>query len=272
MKKIIFIDVDGTLLGKNGKVPKSAFEAVRKVRENGHKVFICTGRSAGEIFGEIKTMGYDGMVGAAGAYVESDGIVIYKKSMKKETANIILDYFEKNHIDYMAETDDMCYANEKGYLTFKDNIYGRKLWNKEQADEFMKRVTVCQDGRDIKEINKFLYFNCFKSLSDLKNDIGAYCTIVPSTIESMRDNSGEISEKGMNKSVGMRKVLEYLNCSRDCTIAFGDSSNDFEMIKYAKLGIAMGNSSAQLKKIADDITDSADENGIYNSLKKYALI
>ena len=48
--------------------------------------------------------------------------------------------------------------------------------------------------------------------------------------------------------------------------------NDAEMIEFVKVGVAMGNAKEELKKIADDVTDSHDENGIYNSFKKYELI
>ena len=42
-RKIIFLDVDGTLVDYSGHIPQSAAEAVRLARQKGHKVYICTG-------------------------------------------------------------------------------------------------------------------------------------------------------------------------------------------------------------------------------------
>lgn len=62
MSKIIFIDVDGTLVDYEGNVPASAVEAIRKARENGHRVYISTGRSKAEVYKEIWDIGLDGMI------------------------------------------------------------------------------------------------------------------------------------------------------------------------------------------------------------------
>ncbi|HET9127699.1 MAG TPA: HAD hydrolase family protein, partial [Propionibacteriaceae bacterium] len=66
----VFLDVDGTLVDETGQIPESARGAVREARANGHRVFLCTGRSLAELWPEILDIGFDGLVAAAGAYVE----------------------------------------------------------------------------------------------------------------------------------------------------------------------------------------------------------
>ena len=61
MGKIIFLDVDGTLVDYENHLPESAVLAVRKARENGHRVYICTGRSKAEVYENIWKIGLDGM-------------------------------------------------------------------------------------------------------------------------------------------------------------------------------------------------------------------
>ena len=56
------------------------------------------------------------------------------------------------------------------------------------------------------------------------------------------------------------------------TFAFGDSDNDLRMLQSAGTGVAMGNAKEEIKKAADFITDSADDDGIYNAFKKFGLI
>ena len=70
MPKIIFLDVDGTLVDYEGRIPKSAIKAIREARKNGHRVDICTGRSRAEVYEELWEIGLDGMIGGNGSYVE----------------------------------------------------------------------------------------------------------------------------------------------------------------------------------------------------------
>ena len=62
-RKIIFLDVDGTLVDYDNRIPESAIQAIRQARENGHLVYVCTGRSKAEMPEEIWAVGLDGMIG-----------------------------------------------------------------------------------------------------------------------------------------------------------------------------------------------------------------
>ncbi len=66
--KILLIDVDGTLVNYENKLPESAVTGIRKVRANGHKVYICTGRSEAEVYDNIWNIGLDGMIDENGLY------------------------------------------------------------------------------------------------------------------------------------------------------------------------------------------------------------
>ena len=68
MGKIIFLDVDGTLVDYENHLPGSAVAAVRQARANGHRIYICTGRSKAEIYPELWDIGLDGMIGGNGSY------------------------------------------------------------------------------------------------------------------------------------------------------------------------------------------------------------
>ena len=75
MSKILFIDVDGTLVDYDNNIPQSAVEAIKIARNNGHKVYICTGRSKSEVYQELWDIGLDGMIGGNGSYVEDNNNV-----------------------------------------------------------------------------------------------------------------------------------------------------------------------------------------------------
>ena len=85
-------------------------------------------------------------------------------------------------------------------------------------------------------------------------------------------HGADIIDANGGKSVGMRFFGQLLGIKPEEMMAFGDAQNDIDMIQYAGIGIAMGNAEEDLKQIADDITTSVDDDGIWNALKKYGLI
>ena len=96
MSKIIFIDVDGTLLDYENKLPQSAVIAIQQARANGHKVYICTGRSKAEVYDYIWDIGWDGMIGGNGSYVEHLGQVIMHQLITKDQCCHIVDWLKKD--------------------------------------------------------------------------------------------------------------------------------------------------------------------------------
>lgn len=95
MSKIIFIDVDGTLLDYENKLPQSAVTAIQQARANGHKVYICTGRSKAEVYDYIWDIGRDGMIGGNGSYVEHQGQVIMHQLITKDQCCHIVDWLKE---------------------------------------------------------------------------------------------------------------------------------------------------------------------------------
>ena len=74
-----------------------------------------------------------------------------------------------------------------------------------------------------------------------------------------------------NKGVGVESLCRVLGFAHDEVMAFGDNYNDMTMIGYAGFGVAMGNAETDVKKIADYICESNDNDGIANTLDKFVL-
>ena len=83
MSNIVFLDVDGTLIDYEAKLPASAAKAVDQARAHGHKVYICTGCSKAEIL-QRNLCDLDGMIGGNGAYVEDNNHVVMHQCLSKE--------------------------------------------------------------------------------------------------------------------------------------------------------------------------------------------
>lgn len=265
--KYIFIDIDGTLTDRHGRVPFSAIKAIKWAREKGHKVFLATGRSKCEIFDYVIDIGFDGIVGAAGGYVEIEGKVVESRSMTKAESERIINILEKNNIKFSVETDSSVYNNKKTQDFLREVFIslGRNI----ETDLFYNMMTGVNNFKEIEGINKILYYDTDILIEDMRKKVGEKYTIVPYTIKEFGRNSGEINIKGITKAKGMERVLEYYGGNIKDTIAIGDGGNDIEMLKFANTGIAMGNSSEILLKCADFITDNVENNGLASAVYKY---
>ena len=81
----------------------------------------------------------------------------------------------------------------------------------------------------------------------------------------------EIMPLGIEKATSLKLLLSRLGSSNEELIAIGDGLNDIPMLKYAGLGIAMGNAYDEVKKISDDVTFSNEEDGVAECIEKYIL-
>ena len=79
-QKIIFIDVDGTLVGNDGVLAKSTLWACERLKKKGHKLYLSTGRSKAELHANIMAIGFDGFICAGGSYLEDHGEVLMRLS------------------------------------------------------------------------------------------------------------------------------------------------------------------------------------------------
>lgn len=122
-KKIIFLDVDGTLVDFHGDLPESAREAVLQAKANGHRLVVCTGRLKAQIYPQVLAMGFDGIIASAGAYVECDGREIYRHVVDSEHLRRITDYFEAADIAYCYQTADGVIVTESNQRRINQHFF-----------------------------------------------------------------------------------------------------------------------------------------------------
>ncbi len=275
--KLIFFDIDGTLVGFDGKIPESTYKAIDMARSKGHKVFICTGRSKCQIYGYLLEYGFDGIIAATGAYVEYEGKVIRHETIGGKNIAKLIGYFEAEDIAYTLQAADSQISSPEKIEAMKQIINEQlKASNREDDPNVFADVVLVDDLRTNPEkyafAEKAIYFGSSKSIDEVSNAFSPYFDVTASSFEKPDDTSGEVTIAGINKASGMCVIGEYLNCTKEDMIAFGDGPNDIDMLEYAGIGIAMGNAGEYTKASADMVTDRIDENGIYNALKKIGII
>ena len=112
-QKVVFLDVDGTIVNDKGIIPESTQIAIRKAVENGHKLVVCSGRSLFQLPQMLLDLGFSGMVTAAGAQVIAGGKEIYHAVIDEEHRKFIVDYMEKNNFVYCFQTDAGVVMNKR---------------------------------------------------------------------------------------------------------------------------------------------------------------
>ena len=271
MRKALFFDIDGTLVNFQGEMPDGTRRALRQLQDKGHRIIICTGRSLFQIYSWLLDMGFDGIIGAAGAYVECGAKAIYEHHMEKEAlmpARTLLEHLDASFAAQTKEGTVMTADNRNRMMGGFVNVglkedMSSQMWGNVQLDEHLERR---------RDIEKLFFFEAQASVDKIQEQLSQYCDVTAMSYQISNNCSGEISSRGINKAFGMQKYLEHAGIARKNTIAFGDGINDIEMIKYAHIGVAMGNAVDALKKQADYVTSGIDEDGIERTLKVFGLL
>lgn len=270
--KLIFFDIDGTLLNDRGVLRESTRLALQRLKENGHKIFLATGRSKVELPEQILALGFHGMVLGNGAYVEYAGRVIFHDVIDKEKLYQLAQNLEQRNAHIMYGANDTCYVRQpsKDYiLKLMQEVYAEAS----VLEEMERIMTTIHDLKDIGQIEKINFFNYQGNLDELKESFSDYFYILPNSIVDVSDkSSGEVAKIGISKAVGISHILNYLNETKKSVIALGDGHNDIEMIRFSHIGIAMGNGIQVLKQHANMVAPEIDEDGIYTVLNRLELV
>ncbi len=278
-KKIIFLDVDGTLINYEAIMPKSAGEAVDLARKNGHKVYICTGCSKAEI-AQRKLCELDGMIGGNGAYVEDNGTVVMHQGLSKEEVKHIVDWCNARKLGFYLEANSGMYCNDymltQGPEVMQKYALGKgaDLENaKKGADAFVNgfiHLPTEELYRD--DINKVSFI--LSSYQDHIDSKIEFPELIANTWGGKDEQAlfGDLSPKGITKKHAIDVLLKYLGRSAEDTIAFGDAKIDISMFELCNYSVAMGNAGQETKEAADYITTDVDDNGLWNAFKALKLI
>ena len=256
----LFFDIDGTLVSfKTHQIPDSTIQALTLAKKAGHKVFIATGRPPLIItnLGAIEHL-IDGYVTINGAMCYVGDQVISSKEIANRTARLVMqDAHEKNYGLIMVGEKDVAVLDPQGEV---DKIFRREICveNLNQARPFEEVLQ-----QRIFQLTPFFDEDYEKEILSLLTDC---------TAGRWHPAFTDITAKGADKGEGLLAMTQYLGLDSQHTMAFGDGGNDSSMIRTAGIGVAMGNALECLKKEADYVTTSVDEDGIWNALRHYGLI
>lgn len=258
MIKIVFMDVDGTLLSeKDRSLSPSTEDSIRKLVQRGIEVMLVTGRPY-NLCRDFRKLGIDTMNSANGALIKSGEEVIHKSVLSTRMVREISEFAELNgsSISYFTESFEM-----NGLCTRDVRV----------TDALRDTLGLMGSPLSISSLDQEVYCIC---LYADQAEAEKFHSRFPA-LKFVRFHpyvSNVLEENEVSKSIAAGKVLDHLNISKEEAMAFGDGDNDIDLLEYVGLGIAMGNGGERVKQSADYITLRASEDGITHALRKFKII
>ena len=260
MIKALFFDIDGTLVSFNThKIAQSTIDGLNIAKERGIKIFISTGRPLSFInnLGDIEHL-IDGYITTNGSYNFMGKSVISMQSIPKEEVLTLVDYLNKHEYPaILVGTDNTAVINHKPIV---DRIVIDTL-NITNIDFSTTAKTVLQ--QDILQITPFIT----QEQQDIIMPQIPHCTS-----ERWHPEFIDTVNKQASKGKALSDIVAYNDLLISETMAFGDGGNDISMLLKAGVGVAMGNANDNVKAMANYVTSSADDDGIYKALKHFEVI
>ena len=271
MPKTVFIDFDGTFADR-GQVPKAHLAAVREARSNAHRVLVCTGRPKSMVPDRLLDSVFDGLVAAAGGYVEIDGTILADTRFPEDLAARAVTVLTSYDIAFILEAPEAVYG-PVGIRERIREILGQTFGSagaRDMASDILNplRATNQLSGQSFGKVS---VFSSPIPVDDLAQMIGPRVGALPNSVTGLSGFGGEIYLRGVNKAVGIELVASRLGITRDEIIGVGDGHNDLEMLSLAGTAVVVEGAPAELLALADLVVAPPERAGLVRGFHELGL-
>lgn len=260
--KIAFFDIDGTLVNvPNGLMhpTNQTIHALNEFKNQGHKIVIATAR--GEVPQSVQDIEFDGYICSDGHYICFEGEILIDELFNNQQVQKQLDIYQK----YNGRS--MFYGHNGEWCSCLDDVLVVKHREMFQGtSERPQNVYEKFDAKDIEAVSCCVLFDNAEDMWSAYYELENEFTMVPYETGLIRM---DVYCKGFTKGTACEYLYKKLGIEYENTYAFGDGINDVEMLQLVQHGIAMGNAIDELKKVASEITDTVDHDGIAKIFEKY---
>ena len=248
-KKLIFFDIDGTLISHAGgsHVPEPTAEAVKRLKQNGHTPAIATARNWALTRKTAASFGIGLSVCCNGAHVTWSG--------NRHETRLLSEGFTKIFREEAFPLPSYALSTENIYTEMNEDYFDAFII--EQAGHSCKKSSAEADHIQLAYIFSSLplQWSGHEEIDIIENP--RYMEIRPS---------------GVSKWSGIVTAAAAAGFELEDIAAIGDGLNDIEMVRNAPLGLAVGGANPELKEVADMVTEDIDEGGIFSAFRKLDLI
>ncbi len=246
-RKAVFFDWDGTLSTNGTTALPENIEAIHALREAGHVILLCTGRSKGFVPQVGTDILFDGLVAAAGAYVRLGDRLLHRRYLPPTRIPDLLARF--------AAVDQPCVLEGEEHMF----ILNEQPQKRRFPEEWIRLASAEDFAPYAQQIISKLTLH-----GPIPPAIDSLLTSLFTVIH--HETYTEAVPRGCNKALGMRFVLDALGMEPADSWAFGDSFNDVDMLSFAGVGVAMGGAPDGVKAVADIIAPPAEEAGVAQTI------
>lgn len=301
MSKLIFLDVDGTLVDYDGKLPSSAARAIREAREAGNLVFLCTGRSLTEVPEELRAIGIDGVIGGGGTYILDGDDMIYDEPLSEKDARDVVDWLHERGREFFLETNNGLFGSEHfeeaalpAAIAYRKGQQASAPAHDVEAEYAFPPMVAAMGGGISSDENitvrstfprmvfgSELYRDNVNKVSFLLSgpeDVEAAKARFPYLRVATWGGKGEsalfaeVAPGGIDKKTAIERLVAHRGADMRDTIGFGDAAPDIPMLEACEVGVAMGNGGEQIREMADMVAGDVDEDGLYNAFRELGLL
>ncbi|UOF89451.1 Cof-type HAD-IIB family hydrolase [Fodinisporobacter ferrooxydans] len=253
--KIVFFDIDGTLVNHEKQIPEDTKWAVQQLQKQGVLTAIATGRAPFHLAAIAKQLNIDTFVSFNGSFVVYKGKTIFENPLHSQKLQDLQTYATNLNHPLVFLDHQQCFANANKHShieqSFQDLRVPSPLYkNPDFNTNIYQALLYCQKHEEVHYNGKFGDFAFIR----------------------WHKFSMDVLPSNGSKAIGIKKLLEHIGLSKEETIAFGDGLNDREMLSYVGLGIAMGNAKPEVQQYAKFVTRSVDGGGIRYGLQTAGLI
>lgn len=257
MFKIIFFDIDGTLVNNDKILSKNTIKAVHQLKQNGLDVVLATGRAPHHIISFSEQLGIRSYVSLNGAYVCYEGKIIQSTALEKMIIEKLLELSVENNHPLVFSNNEKTVSNQLNHPEVIESFDSLKLdYVPGYQPNFWKETEIYQVMLYCKEHEETIYRESIPELQFVR----------------WHPLSLDVMPAHLSKATGIKAMLDYLGLTPKEAIAFGDGLNDKEMLSFVGMGVAMENAHHSLIPYAKMVTKSVDEDGIIYALCKFGLI
>lgn len=265
MYKLVAIDLDGTLLDDNKRIPQKNKDTIKAIISKGIIVTLATGRMFSAAIPFAKELGLKAPIIVDEGSVIRDTVTketIFNRKIPIDVSKQIIRYSNRKGIHLNVFIDDNLFVNcdcmwLKRYMEENKFYYNYvEISNLEDLlSEPPNKLLMVADEKSLDEAQAFFSQNRADDLTVVRSSPIFLAFTAPFT----------------SKGSALHFFAHYYNIAMDEVIAIGDGDNDISMIKKAGLGIAMSNGTQNAKLTADYITESNTDDGVAKALEKFIL-
>jgi 5-amino-6-(5-phospho-D-ribitylamino)uracil phosphatase len=266
---MLVMDIDGTLLNKEGTISDSDRAAVKGAKESGLIVTLCTGRATSASLKILRELDLDG------AHIFFDGTLVYDPQKDVEI------YSQPLPPDIVEEISAYAWKEGLPLDLFSRTHYfvGEESWRTEIRKDFFgiqaivtdlrtigKKEIIIKGGIAVKTPEEIALAKKFAARFSKR--LNVTWTMTPAYPDIQFIN---IVNSGTSKGLALKELCSYLGIATEQVCAIGDGPNDISLLSTAGLGIAMQNSDVELKAAADYVTEDVANSGVAEAIRRFLI-